>query len=361
MKTMIETVTLKNFKAIKSAKLKLTSPTIFIGNNGSGKSSVIEALQTLQNVMLDNVSNAFTNRWYGLEKVRNQHANSDPIEIQISGKLDDKKFDYHIAFNTTTNYDLYFVASEHFTLRLGKEKEKVFSILSETEQTVTLKTHHRIEAQNLLEYIRSWQFTNIIPELMYDPVTRKQTNQIVKLDSTGKNLADVFSRLQDDLTTFNVILDRMRYVLPDLADITAKHDDLRKEVFLQLQENHHQTALPNWLFSTGTLRILALLMLLNSPNPPPVLFIEEIENGLDPRTLNLLVEEIRNSIQTTQVIVTSHSPYFLDLMDLSHIIVAEREKGNTTYFRPDNDKNLIEWKKEFSAGQLYSMGKLTKS
>jgi len=42
MKTMIETVTLKNFKAIKSAKLRLTLPTIFIGNNGSKKSSVIE-------------------------------------------------------------------------------------------------------------------------------------------------------------------------------------------------------------------------------------------------------------------------------------------------------------------------------
>jgi hypothetical protein len=48
-------------------------------------------------------------------------------------------------------------------------------------------------------------------------------------------------------------------------------------------------------------------------------------------------------------------------MDLSHIIVAEREKGNTTYFRPDNDKNLIEWKKKFSAGRLYTMGRLTKS
>lgn len=358
---MIETITLKNFKAVKSAKIKLTSPTIFIGNNGSGKSSVIEALQTLQNVMLYGVSEAFTNRWYGLEKIRYQIAESNPIEIRITGTLQKKKFEYHIAFNTTENYDLYFIAHEKLSLKHGKEIEEIFSIFSETQQEAILRKHHNIEAQNLLKYIGDWQFTNIIPELMYNPVRRKQSNENIRLDATGENFADIFSRLQENIDTLNLIVDRMRYVLPELADINTKHDILRKEVFLQLQEQHYQNPLPSWLFSSGTLRILTFLTLLNSPNPPPILFIEEIENGLDPRTLNLLVEEIRNSLNTTQVVVTTHSPYFLDLMDLSHIVVTEREKGNTTYFRPNNNKTLSEWKKEFSAGQLYTMGKLTKS
>ena len=49
---------------------------------------------------------------------------------------------------------------------------------------------------------------------------------------------------------------------------------------------------PGWLLSTGTLRILALLACLRHPDPPPLLVVEEIENGLDPRTIHLLVEEI---------------------------------------------------------------------
>ena len=47
-----------------------------------------------------------------------------------------------------------------------------------------------------------------------------------------------------------------------------------------------------WLLSTGTLRVLALLALFRHPEPPPLIVIEEIENGLDPRTIHLIVEEI---------------------------------------------------------------------
>ncbi|OAD19104.1 hypothetical protein THIOM_005279 [Candidatus Thiomargarita nelsonii] len=49
--------------------------------------------------------------------------------------------------------------------------------------------------------------------------------------------------------------------------------------------------------------------------------IEEIENGLEPRTIHLIVEEIRNVVESskTQIIVTTHSPYFLDLLRLEHI------------------------------------------
>src|SRR5947208_8275222 len=101
---------------------------------------------------------------------------------------------------------------------------------------------------------------------------------------------------------------------------------------------------PGWLLSTGTLRILAILAALRHPKPPPLLVIEEVENGLDPRTLHLLVEEIRVAITggITQVVLTTHSPYLLDLLDLSQIVVVEREDGLPTFRRPDA-KQLAEW------------------
>jgi predicted ATP-dependent endonuclease of OLD family len=77
--------------------------------------------------------------------------------------------------------------------------------------------------------------------------------------------------------------------------------------------------------------------------------------------MHLLVEEIRAAItaRTTQVIVTTHSPYLLDLLDLSHIIVTERINGEPTFVRPAED-NLQEWAKSFSPGRLYTMGRLTR-
>ena len=63
--------------------------------------------------------------------------------------------------------------------------------------------------------------------------------------------------------------------------------------------------MPGWLLSTGTLRVLALLALLRHPHPPSLIMIEEIENGLDPRSVHLIVDEIRNAVEMglTQVIV----------------------------------------------------------
>ncbi len=113
---------------------------------------------------------------------------------------------------------------------------------------------------------------------------------------------------------------------------------------------------PGWLLSTGTLRILALLALLRHPKPPP-LVIEEIENGLDPRTIHLLVDEIRTAVESarTQLILTTHSPYLLDLLDLSHIVLVDRINGEPTFSRPADQKSLQEWTENFGPGRLYTM------
>ena len=78
--------------------------------------------------------------------------------------------------------------------------------------------------------------------------------------------------------------------------------------------------------------------------------------------MNSLVEEIRTAAAagTTQVILTTHSPYLLDLLDLSHIVIVERKDGETVFRRPD-EKGLAEWSESFSPGRLYTMGRLTES
>ena len=115
------------------------------------------------------------------------------------------------------------------------------------------------------------------------------------------------------------------------------------------------------MLSTGTLRLLALLALLRHPTPPPLIVVEEIENGLDPRTIGMLVEEIRNAItlKRTQVIATTHSPYLLDLLALEHLIVVERDNsGEPKFFRPERDASLKAWRDRFAPGQLYLMDRL---
>ncbi len=386
---MIQKISIKNFKAIQTASVKVTDLTVFVGNNGSGKSSVIEALQTLQNVLLYGLSAGFNERWFGLDRIRNVSSATsrrsskifeNDIEIKIQGKIGKEKYLYAISFNTTADGNLYLVTSELlkknkttvFKAEIADEKGNAELFLEGNSQPTPYTANRLVIAEKNLhdnhefvlqtaKYISSWQFLTLEPERMYFPARRDYGQSQVRMKSSGENIADFFSRLQDDAFKNNLILDKMRYVLPELDNIGREEIAVQKQIYLFLQGQYDDKRLPSWLFSSGTLRILAMLAILNSAEVPPVIFIEEIENGLDPRTLNLLVEEIRGILPEHQVIATTHSPYFLDLAALKHIVVAERKEGKTTFYRPDDDKRLNVWKEKFSAGSLYTMDRLTRS
>ncbi len=390
---MIKEVTISGFKAIKSAKVRFSDFTVFIGNNGSGKSSIIEALQTLQTALISGLTLAFNDRWLGMEYILNQQIESASREysgrngalfpggfrIELKGKWNQSAFLYSAHFNKHANGDTYLVTAEQLTRdKKLVFKSEVFSESGSAEITIgpdALITEERTLSNSLIlgdtklngddpfaralnEYIIGWQFLALDPEKMYFPSKRDYSGNMVRLKSTGENLADFFSRMQDQPELARLVIEKMSYVLPDLAHIGRDEVAVQKQIYLFLKEKNLDKQLPSWLFSSGSLRILAFLAVFNQEKPPSAIFIEEIENGLDPRTLNLMVEEIRNALATTQVVVTTHSPYFLDLVDLKHIVVADRREGQTRFYRPDSDKRLNAWKKEFSPGRLYTMNKL---
>jgi predicted ATPase len=129
-----------------------------------------------------------------------------------------------------------------------------------------------------------------------------------------------------------------------------------------LSEAGIEEPLGGWLLSQGTLRIVALLAVLRHPRPFSVVFIEELENGLDPRAIHLIVEEIHTFIEAGgQVVATTHSPYLLDLLDLSQIIVVERSPSGAPTFKRPSLRKLKAWSEKFAPGRLYTMGNLTES
>ena len=156
------------------------------------------------------------------------------------------------------------------------------------------------------------------------------------------------------------IVRTMAYVLPYARDLQpALTSELERKAYLQLTESNFKV--PGWMLSTGTLRVLALLAVLRHPKPPPLIVVEEIENGLDPRSIHLLVEEIRNAVLggVTQVVLTTHSPYLLDLLKLDQLVLVARDsKGEPRFHRPSGDAKLAAWVKEFAPGRLYTMGSL---
>ena len=155
----------------------------------------------------------------------------------------------------------------------------------------------------------------------------------------------------------------MQFILPYIDTIEPHiiKETINNQVELLLYETDSKNSIPGWLLSSGTLRILALLAVFESPNRPSVVLIDEIENGLDPRTIGLLLSQIESVFieMSMQVIVTTHSPYFLDMVPLESIIVSDKVNAGSIYQTPGSDESLQAWKDKFSPGKLYTMGKLT--
>ncbi len=381
---------LRNFKAVRdSGTVKFGPLTVFIGNNGLGKSSLIEGLETFRDIVVDGLDKAM-GRWRGFEHVWN-HAvkhelrrpvndrprHTNPMTFQIALSLQDCSLTARQEINLGDGGNDLFIEEEQ-VVRGGAGTTESFTRDASGKQAASIharSTASRVKPATVLSQVgngesilkeiagdelQRWQFLALSPEAMAQPVPQQRAGGKVRLARNGANVAEYLNEIRKlSLETFEELLESFRYVLPfarDLHPVLAS--ELQREFYLKLKEENFEV--PGWLLSTGTLRILALLACLRHPSPPPVLVVEEIENGLDPRTLNLVVEEIRaaNAAGTTQVILTTHSPYLLDLLDLSHIVVVERDEGQPTFKRP-NQVELAAWSKSFSPGRLYTMGRLT--
>ncbi len=111
--------------------------------------------------------------------------------------------------------------------------------------------------------------------------------------------------------------------------------------------------------SDGTLRFLFLMTVLASPNPPPLIAIDEPETGLHPSMLPIIAEFAVEAATRTQVIFTTHSDQFLSAFRDTKptVTIAKWENGETTLTTVE-DSELAYWVKDYSLGKLFRSGEL---
>lgn len=371
----LQSLRVRNFKAIVDSRVvKLGPLTAFIGHNGAGKSSLIEALETWQAIVRDGLDAAMQ-RWFGIEHARHKGQEArerlgapvNPIAFELTlGASPRKVSRVSLAVNNDPAANQMFIVDEQITfpdqISIGRDPKgaaqaygKGRSILSAPDASLA----------DIASHILDWQFLSLAPDRMGIPVPQQRTGGGVRLARDGSNIADFLLDLRrQDQNAFDSIVETMAYVLPYAKDIqpSLTSSEIERKAWLQLTEADFKV--PGWMLSTGTLRLLALLALLRHPKPPPLIVVEELENGLDPRSIHLIVEEIRNAVLdgTTQVLLTTHSPYLLDQLTLDHLVLVERNgKGQPVFRRPADDDSLAKWAEDFAPGKLYTMGGLTGS
>ena len=381
----IDEVHVRNFKAIRdSGPLKLGGLTVFIGNNGSGKSSVLEALETVQVVTHSGLDVAMQ-RFRGMAHIRNKSAvpadpepgearpDPDPMIIAFKGSND-------LANRSVGGVPMGGYSAE----TRWAERDGGNQILIENEMVndgapwvrgpegvvifnrqpggaaprPRLSPGRSMFTEFLGPFISSWQFLTLQPDAMGPPRPQGLSGGLTRLNRDGSNVAEYLAELRRlDTTAFTDLVQALQFVLPYAVDFQpALTSEIERSVYLQMKEAGF--TIPGWLLSSGTLRIAALLALFRSPNAPKVLFIEELENGLDPRTIGLVVEEILSAVHSgrQQVVITTHSPYLLDLFPLESIVVVDRVDGAPKFWRPNDDADIRKWKDKFAPGRMYATG-----
>ena len=386
---------LKNFKAVKdSGEIHFTPLTVFIGNNGSGKSSLIEGLKTFYDLVGQDVEDAmrdwhgYENIWYrGVERsvvtpkekrIRRERY-SEPTAFALRGRYEHGWYKAQVEIGLTPEGEELFISNEDVTVggnvRFTRDarggvrfKGKAPSGLGSLRILGDISMEDGVSIIGDTPYLEGivsdWQFLYLDPKGMGEASHQYRTSGFVELNQDGSNIAEYLMDIRKlDRSAFDGLVETLKYVLPYADDLEPQLvvTPLDRQIYLQLKEAKFDV--PGWLLSTGTLRFVGIIALLRHPKPPSLIIIEELENGLDPRTLNLVIDEIRNALElgNTQIIATTHSPYLLDLLDLSQIVLVERVNGQQpTFLRPADNEALSEWSQKFSPGQLYIMDLLQK-
>ncbi len=189
----------------------------------------------------------------------------------------------------------------------------------------TLRSHPRIA--QFRDFLKGWYLSYFQPDAARGlPTAGPQRHLNVHGDNLG-NVVQFMEREYKD--RFASILKRIAERIPGITAIDTKVT-LDKRVLLRFNDGSFQDPFYAQQMSDGTLKVFAYLLLLEDPEPPPFICIEEPENGLYHKLLEVLAREFREHAtkkgSASQIFVTTHQPYFVDALDPSEVWILEKGK-----------------------------------
>jgi predicted ATPase len=183
--------------------------------------------------------------------------------------------------------------------------------------------------------------------------------QGLRFQTNGANLPWVVADLRRDPKRFRRWLDHVRTALEDVKDIdTVEREDDRHRYLVIRYANGAEV--PSWLCSDGTLRLLALTVPAYLTDLDDVYLIEEPENGIHPRAIETVIQSL-SSIYSGQVLIATHSPVALTLLEPEQVLCFAKDgNGATDIVAGHLHPALREWRSERpDLGMLFATGILS--
>ena len=369
---MLQTLRLERFKNFQAAELHLGMLTLLIGTNASGKSNLRDAFRFLHGigrgyVLADIIGGKFgeggERLWTGIRGGANeitfQGSTTFALELTftIAESQTARAATYRIEVEPGKNGTLPRVMSEQ--LAVAGHGDFIFSARAESPyESRQLKVETRqpgadqrrsypshqpvitqlIESQFIqtdrkrimracLDAISSMRFVDLNPDAMRQPSFSGQT----VLGDRGENLSSVLQSICADEQRKGMLIQWLQALTPmDAADFDFPVDQIGR-ILVTLVEAHGQRTTA-YSASDGTLRFLGILATLLGPEAARFYFLEELENGIHPTRLHVLLQLIEHQVtrQPIQIVATTHSPQLLRLLSpttLAHTSLTYRLEG----------------------------------
>ena len=222
-----------------------------------------------------------------------------------------------------------------------EQDERVFEQLNSSELLAVstlgqFSKHPRVSA--LRNFISGWYLSYLSAD---NTRSVPEAGPQERLSPTGDNLPNVIQYLKEQHPErLEQILNNLSGRVPRLERVDAEMmQDGR--LLLQIKDAPFQQPILAKFASDGTLKMLAYLSVLYDPDPPQLVGIEEPENYLHPRLLPELAEECRAASANTQLMVTTHSPFFVDALKPEELWVLYRDEQGYTQAKRTADMQGI--------------------
>ena len=378
----VQRLKVHNFRALREIEIRdLTPMTVLLGPNGSGKSTVFDVFAFLSECFASGLRRAWDRRGRARELRTRDAEGPITIELQYRERPRTPLITYHLEVDERGG------APEvvHEWLRwkrgrfgapfrfleyrsgLGRASSGESPDAEDHRREIPLKSrdllavnalgqfqdHPRVAA--LRDFIMGWHVSYLSAESVR---VQPEAGPQERLTATGDNLANVVQHLSEQHPSrLTEIFDRLRRRVPRVERVlTETMPDGR--LLLQVKDAPFSHPVLARFASDGTLKMLAYLVLLYDPKPPPFIGIEEPENFLHPRLLPELAEECRAASERTQLLVTTHSPFFLDTLKAEEVQVLWRaETGHTQVRRVADLPNVATFMNEGALlGDLWMEG-----
>ncbi|MFC0036212.1 AAA family ATPase [Cardiobacterium valvarum] len=383
---VIEGFRVQNFRALRDITLgkvsygqnatALTPFTVVIGKNGAGKSTLLDAFGFIADCLATDVETACDMKQRGgFERLRSK-GTDEPIrfEIYYRESKSERPITYELAINLDKHERPYVESETLKQRRKGQKHGQPFPFLrlnhgkgtawagqdaveSEEDSSKipveltdprqlgiatlgTLREHPRI--QRFRDFLKSWYLSYFYPDAAR---TLSNAGAQRHLNIHGDNIGNVVQYMErEHKERFRKILLRIAERIPGITHIDTEVT-ADKRVLLRFNDGAFTDPFFAQQMSDGTLKIFAYLLLLEDPEPPPFICIEEPENGLYHKLLETLANEFRahatGKKNAPQIFVTTHQPYFVDALSPEEVWILEKGSDGFSTIRRASDIALV--------------------